>query len=139
MRQIGFAGEGSPVYDTGMTVREQILRANVRVPPQILEEAVRRIVDVADPERIILFGSAARSEIRAGSDLDLLVIKESYYDYHRVITEIYAALAKLDWSVDVVLVTAQQVERYRHSFCLVIHPALKEGNLIYEREAVPAR
>jgi predicted nucleotidyltransferase len=121
-----------------MTVLEQIRRANVQVQLGVLEEAVRRIVDVADPERIILFGSAARGEVRPTSDLDLLVIKGGEYDYRGTITEIYAALAKLDTPVDVVLVTPEQAERYRNSFCLVIHPALKEGKPIYEREAVPA-
>ena len=129
---------GQPVYDTGMTVLEQIQRADLQVQPQVLEEAVRRIVEVADPERIILFGSGARGELRPGSDLDLLVIKGGEYDYHRTITEIYAALAKLDTPVDVVLVTPEQAERYRNSFCLVIHPAMKEGKPIYEREAAPA-
>jgi len=121
-----------------MTVLEQIQRADVQVQPRVLEEAVRRIVDEADPERIILFGSGARGELRPGSDLDLLVIKGGEYDYHRTITEIYAALAKLDTPVDVVLVTPEQAERYRNSFCLVIHPAMKEGKPIYERAALPA-
>ncbi|MCK9631812.1 MAG: nucleotidyltransferase domain-containing protein [Methanoregula sp.] len=32
-------------------------------------------MDVAKPEKIILFGSAARGEMRPDSDIDLLVIK----------------------------------------------------------------
>ncbi|MBM3749069.1 MAG: nucleotidyltransferase domain-containing protein [Acidobacteria bacterium] len=121
-----------------MTVLEQIRRAKVQPQPQVLEEAVRRIVEAADPDRIILFGSGARGESRPGSDLDLRVIKGGEYDYHRTITEIYAALARLGVPVDVVLVTPEQAERYRDSFCLVIHPALKEGKPIYERCAVSA-
>ena len=38
---------------------------------EVLAEIVRRIVRVAAPERIILFGSAARGETGPGSDLDL--------------------------------------------------------------------
>jgi len=121
-----------------MTVLEQIQGANVQAQPRILEEAVRRIVEAADPDRIILFGSGARGGLHPGSDLDLLVIKGGEYDYHRTITEIHAALAKLETPVDVVLVTPEQADRYRDSFCLVIHPALKEGKVIYERPAVAA-
>ena len=40
-----------------------------------LDDIVRRIVEVAQPEKIILFGSAARGEMGPHSDLDFLVIK----------------------------------------------------------------
>jgi predicted nucleotidyltransferase len=41
-----------------------------------LDEIIRRIVDVARPEKIILFGSAARGEMNRHSDVDLLIIKD---------------------------------------------------------------
>jgi hypothetical protein len=34
--------------------------------------------------------------------------------------------------VDAVVVTPEEVERYRNSHCLVICPALREGKLVYE-------
>ncbi len=40
-----------------------------------LGEIIRRVVKVAQPEKIILFGSAARGEMRPNSDVDLLVVK----------------------------------------------------------------
>ncbi|MSQ96082.1 MAG: nucleotidyltransferase domain-containing protein [Gemmataceae bacterium] len=40
----------------------------------ILADVIKRIVDVADPEKIVLFGSAARGTMGPDSDLDLLVI-----------------------------------------------------------------
>jgi predicted nucleotidyltransferase len=42
---------------------------------EMLQEIVRRIVEAVRPEKIILFGSAAREEMGPDSDLDLLVIK----------------------------------------------------------------
>ena len=41
---------------------------------QKLQELVQRIVEAARPIKIILFGSAARGEMEANSDLDVLVI-----------------------------------------------------------------
>ena len=41
-----------------------------------LNDIVKRIVDVADPEKIILFGSAARGDSGRNSDVDLLIIKD---------------------------------------------------------------
>ena len=43
--------------------------------PAILVDIVRRVVEAAAPEKIVLFGSAARGEMGPDSDYDLLVIK----------------------------------------------------------------
>jgi predicted nucleotidyltransferase len=43
--------------------------------PAILADIVKRVVEVANPEKIVLFGSAARGEMGPNSDYDLLVIK----------------------------------------------------------------
>lgn len=40
----------------------------------VLAEIVRRLVDGYDPERVYLFGSAARGEAGADSDYDLLLV-----------------------------------------------------------------
>jgi predicted nucleotidyltransferase len=119
-----------------VTVQEQIEKSGAPVPGDLLEEAVRRIVQAADPDKIVLFGSAARGAMGPHSDLDLLVIKGGQYDYHRVITDIYSALAEVEPATEVVLATPEQVDRYRDSFCLVFYPALREGKTLYERAAV---
>ena len=49
------------------------------VESQVLDEIVRRIVQVAQPEKIILFGSAARGEMGPHSDVDLLVVKANVH------------------------------------------------------------
>ena len=104
------------------------------LPPKdhdALAEIVRRIVRVAAPERIILFGSAARGEMDPGSDLDLLVIKPGHYHYGRLTEEIYLNLIGVGRAVDVVVVTPEDVELYRQSPALVIAPAMREGRVIY--------
>jgi hypothetical protein len=39
------------------------------IAPEILAEIIRRIVAVANPQRIILFGSAARAQMNRNSDV----------------------------------------------------------------------
>jgi predicted nucleotidyltransferase len=97
----------------------------------VLAEIVRRIVRVAAPERIVLFGSAARGEAGPDSDLDLLVIKPGDYHRGRLTEEIYVSLIGAGQAVDVVVVTPEDVERYRDARGLVIGPALREGRVIY--------
>ena len=51
-----------------------------QVRPELLEDVVRRVVEVADPDRIVLFGSAARGQWIPSSDLDLFLVKDGEYD-----------------------------------------------------------
>ena len=96
-----------------------------------LAEIIRRIVRVAAPERIVLFGSGARGEAGPDSDLDLLVIKPGQYHRGRLTEAIYRSLIGVGQAVDVVVVTPEDVERYRDTPALVIAPALREGRVVY--------
>jgi len=101
-----------------------------QVKQDVLEEIVRRIIEVAQPEKIILFGSAARGEMGPNSDVDLLVIKPGIHR-RRLTQAIYMNLFGVGQAVDVVVVTPEDVERYKDSFALVIEPALREGKVVY--------
>ena len=98
---------------------------------QILNEIIHRIVEVAHPDKIILFGSAARDQMDADSDVDLLVIKGGNFHRGRLTEEIYMNLFGVGQAVDIVVVTPEDVERYRDSMALVIRPALEEGKVVY--------
>ncbi len=102
-----------------------------QVDQAVLDEIVRRIVEVAQPERIILFGSAARGEMGPNSDVDLLVIKSGVTHRGELAGDIYMNLIGVGQPVDVIVVTPEDVERYRDSIGLVIKPAMKEGRVIY--------
>jgi len=98
---------------------------------EVLADVIRRIVRVAALERILLFGSTARGEAGPDSDLDLLVIKAGQYHRRDLAGEIYKNLRGVGRAVDIVVVTPEDVERYRDSFALVIAPALREGRVVY--------
>jgi len=95
-----------------------------------LDQIIQRIVAVARPEKIILFGSAARGEMGPHSDVDLLVIK-SGANRLDLTGQIYRNLHGIGEAVDIVVVTPEDVERYHDSHALVIAPALKEGKVVY--------
>ena len=99
--------------------------------PQILNEIIRRIVEVAKPEKIILFGSAVRGEMNRHSDVDLLIIKEGA-DVLELMGEIYMNLDGAGAAVDAVVVTPDDVERYKDSHAVIVKPALQEGRVVYE-------
>ena len=97
----------------------------------VLAEIVRRIIEVARPDRIILFGSAAAGRMGPNSDVDLLVVKQGHYHRGRLTEEIYMNLIGVGQAVDVIVVTPDDVERYRDNHALVIGPALREGREVY--------
>lgn len=96
----------------------------------VLDQVVPRVVEVADPDAIVLFGSAARGEMGPDSDIDLLVIKAGAHR-RQLAQAIYRGLVGLGQAVDIVVLTPEDVQRYRHSPAMVVEPALREGRTIY--------
>lgn len=107
------------------------MAAKQALKPSVLRDIVRRVVAAAQPEKIILFGSAARGEMGPNSDVDLLVIKRGKFNRRRVAAKIHDRLYGVDAAVDVVVVTPEDVRRYHDAPCLVIFPALCEGRVVY--------
>jgi predicted nucleotidyltransferase len=99
--------------------------------PAVLRDIVRRVVDAAQPDTIILFGSAARGDMGPNSDVDLLVVKPGRFNRRRVTAKIYDQLYGAEAAVDVVVVTPEEVRRYRDEPALVICPALRHGRVVY--------
>lgn len=110
---------------------ERETKAGTTLDPAILDDIIRRIVEVARPQQIILFGSAARGDMNRHSDVDLLIVKDGAHR-RRLAGRIYENLYGVGAPVDVVVVTPADVERYSDSHALVIKPALREGRVVYE-------
>lgn len=100
--------------------------------PAALRELVRCIVEVAKPERIILFGSAARGQMGPDSDLDVIVVKSAIEHRRRLAQDIYMKLPELGIGVDVIVLTPEDIEAQRTSVGSIVGPALEEGRVIYD-------
>jgi len=98
---------------------------------KILDDLVRRILAVVQPRQIILFGSAARGDMRPDSDLDILVVVPDGTPRRQTAQIIYRNLIGLRAAVDVVVATESDLHQYGDNFSLVYYPALREGRAIY--------
>lgn len=96
----------------------------------VIAEAARRIVAAAPGARVILFGSHARGDPRQDSDLDLLVIMPAVDDAPREEVRLRRTLRGLGLFVDVVVVSAADVERLRSDASSVVGVALTEGRVL---------
>ncbi len=85
------------------------------------------------PQSIYEFWAVATRPIanNVSPQLNLLVIKGGRFNRRRLTTKIYSHLHGADAAVDVIVVTPEEVERYRDTHCLVICPALREGKVVY--------
>jgi predicted nucleotidyltransferase len=98
-----------------------------------IQTMVDRIVEEFQPLRVILFGSYARGSAVAGSDVDLLVVLGEVTDKRRTTVAIRRALRDLPVSKDIVVTTPEEISRRGHLLGSVLHPALREGKILYER------
>ncbi len=113
-------------------VKNRTNRKQSPLTQPVLADIVRRVVEVAKPQRIVMFGSAARGSMQPDSDVDLLVVKSGRFHRGRLVDAIYRNLRGVEAPVDVIVVTPAEVERYRDDPCLIISPALREGKLVYD-------
>lgn len=98
-------------------------------------EATRTIADAFAPRQIILFGSVARGDDTADSDVDLLVIFDEISGRRRdLATEIQRALADIGAPVDVIVTDRADLDR-RAQVPGVLRMALRDGQVVHDRAA----
>ena len=97
-----------------------------------LRQAVERIVELAAPQRVILFGSRARGEQRPDSDADLLVIEDEVTDQAAEMTRLRRALRSLRIPVDVLVVSGEKFRYWADTPGNVFYEAAHEGQSLYE-------
>lgn len=98
-----------------------------------IEEMVQRIVERFHPQQVILFGSYARGQAGPDSDVDLLVVMPVAGSKREKSIEIALALHDIRVPKDIIVVTPDTVERQRDVIGTIVHPALKEGKVLYAK------
>ena len=90
-----------------------------------------------NPQQIILFGSVATGKDRADSDIDLLIVqpRERWQKQarHQEIGRLRRALPRVGKSIDLLLYTPAEVERWRDAPNHLVHEAVHHGRMLYER------
>lgn len=104
---------------------------------QQIDTITRCIVDAVKPEKVILFGSHARSEAGEDSDIDVLVVESEPFGKGRSrlaeIGKMHRALRSIPLPIDILLFSRNEMERYGQAANHVVRRALQEGEIVYER------
>ena len=102
------------------------------VDETVLYEVVRRVLTVARPDRIILFGSAVTGQMTKDSDLDLLVVEPEPTNTRDRSVAIRRALGDVRYPVDVVVMSSERFEETKDIIGGMAYPANKYGRVLYE-------
>ena len=106
------------------------------IDQELIDEIVRRVLTVAKPDKIILFGSAATGPMTRDSDIDLLIVEPELEWKAEVWVDesvrIRRALRRLGYPFDVLLTTTERFERFKDVIGGIHYPANKYGRVIYD-------
>jgi predicted nucleotidyltransferase len=102
------------------------------IDDRLTQEIVERVLRVAKPDRIILFGSAATGRMTRDSDVDLLVVERAPWDSREERSRIAELLGDLEFPVDVFVIATERFEESKNIFGGIAYPAHKYGRVIYE-------
>ncbi len=97
-----------------------------------IREIVRRILSVAKPDKVILFGSAATGEMTPDSDIDLLIVEPDTSDRRNEYVRIIKALWDIQYPFDVLFITTEWFEQSKDVIGGIAYPADKYGRVIYD-------
>jgi uncharacterized protein len=109
----------------------------VTLSSEMLVSVAERIIHLANPRLVILFGSQARGTASEDSDIDLLIIadrsSEESWSRRREIGRIRRGLPIVGVPIDILFFTPDEIEKWRHTMNHVVSEALREGKVLYER------
>ena len=103
-----------------------------------LQRVVDAIVSRFSPTLLMLFGSAARGDVRASSDYDLMVVMPDGTDRRRTAQAIYRVLADVrgrSRGVDIVVVTEGEFARGRDDLGTIVRVVHQEGRDLFRGAA----
>jgi len=119
----------------GITSSPSKLERTDRPPidDELIQEIAHKIVDAFHPRRIILFGSRARGDYNADSDVDIFVEMESdepRWKRRRAIDDLFPRR----WmSMHFYVVTPEEFRIWGSSLATILPTIQEEGKLLYER------
>ncbi len=99
--------------------------------PEVIEQLIRRIIELVQPLRIILFGSAARGEMGPDSDIDVLVVMPNGVHRRRTAQLLYRQIRGLGVPFDILVATPNDLEMHKDNIGMIYQSILQEGREVY--------
>ena len=98
---------------------------------KILDEIVAKIIIIAHPKKIILFGSASRGQMGYHSDFDLLIVVDNSTPCRRTTQAIYRDLVGIGFATDIITIHEEDAEFQKNQEGTIVRTALTEGKILH--------
>jgi len=99
---------------------------------EAIKEAVGRIVAVARPSKVILFGSYARGDADEGSDIDLMVVEREVKNRGEEMLRLRLAVGWIGRGVDILVCSEEDYENRGRVPGTAVYWARQEGKVLHE-------
>jgi predicted nucleotidyltransferase len=96
-----------------------------------IDQLVKSVVEAVRPLKIILFGSAARDNTTADSDVDLLVVMPEGIHRRETARYLYKHLGETGIPVDILVATPDDLKRHKNNIGLIYRTVLQEEKEVY--------
>jgi predicted nucleotidyltransferase len=110
----------------------------VNIPDDVIDKMAQRIVREVHPQRILLFGSRARGQANAHSDVDLLVVEREPFSPNRSrrreAVRIWRCLSEFRIPTDILVYSISEIAQWKDSPYHVVARALRDGKVLYESD-----
>ena len=103
------------------------------VAPERIREFAARVAAEFQPQRIILFGSRARGDACADSDVDVLVLMAHQGSASRVAVDILARVEP-EFPIDLIVRDPETAARRYAEHDPLMREAFDEGVILYDRD-----
>ena len=104
------------------------------VNEKMIEEVKKRLITTYNPLEIYIFGSYAWGHPDEDSDLDLLVVIDTYQkDRHKTLVEGHKALMDLDLFKDIVVYSKDEFQKCSADETSLCHKVVLKGKKIYAK------
>lgn len=113
---------------------KKIIQNNNLKINQEARKIAKIVAEKYKPEKIILYGSVARGNIRKDSDIDLCIIKKTNLPLRKRIWKVYSLIRDIDYNypLEPVIFTPNEFANKKKYNDFFVRNILKDGKILYE-------
>jgi len=111
--------------------KETGIRKTMDASLKVVDHLVKRIVEEVHPLKIIIFGSAARNEMKPDSDIDMLIVMPDGTHRRRTAQMLYRKIRGAGAPFDILVATPDDLEKHKDNIGLIYRSILQEGKVVY--------
>jgi predicted nucleotidyltransferase len=112
---------------------EGIMTASWAITPEKVELAIKRIVEISQPRKLILFGSYVKKTTDLNSDLDIIVVtRDEVKNARKESVRIRRALKGISMPMDILVISESRLKELADAPGMIYREALREGKVVYD-------